>query len=207
MRASTAAPAELKKTVWVWIENRQVMTAAVERGWTTFLFGSKDLGEDWSSSARINPLFIDGPEIFDGENQNVAEISQVSSPRELELVQPDNVEVKNIVIDFRGGWQVTGRGENPPPEFHSLALEWPIKWVKKFYSILILWLHCGFKGSTPGHANSKITMRCQQHNRRKVSKCLPGMCAGGCSWGSFIGVMLVGSSTWIASQKEAAKAQ
>ena len=52
-----------------------------------------------------------------------------------------------------------GRGENPPPEFHSLALEWPIKWVKKFYSILILWLHCGFKGSTPGHANSKITLR------------------------------------------------
>jgi len=106
MRASTAAPAELKKTVWVWTENRQVMKAAVERGWSTFLFGSKDLGEDWSSTARINPLFIDGPEIFDGENQKVAEISQVSSPRELELVQPDNVEVKNIVIDFRGGWQV-----------------------------------------------------------------------------------------------------
>ncbi|KAG2543129.1 3-dehydroquinate synthase homolog isoform X3 [Panicum virgatum] len=106
MRASTAAPVELKKTVWVWTENRQVMKAAVERGWSTFLFGSKDLGEDWSSTARINPLFIDGPEIFDGENQKVAEISQVSSPRELELVQPDNVEVKNIVIDFRGGWQV-----------------------------------------------------------------------------------------------------
>ncbi|RLN39085.1 hypothetical protein C2845_PM01G04390 [Panicum miliaceum] len=59
-----------------------------------------------TATARINPLFIDGPEIFNGENQKVAEISQVSSPRELELVQPDNVEVKNIVIDFRGGWQV-----------------------------------------------------------------------------------------------------
>ncbi|OEL29419.1 3-dehydroquinate synthase, partial [Dichanthelium oligosanthes] len=118
MRASsTATPAELKKTVWVWTENRQVMTAAVERGWSTFLFGSKDLSKDWSSrdsvcsfgfsaTARINPLFIDGPEIFDGENQKVAVISQVSSPRELELVQPDNVEAENIVIDFRGGWQV-----------------------------------------------------------------------------------------------------
>ncbi|CAN6313902.1 unnamed protein product [Urochloa humidicola] len=106
MRASAAAPAELKKTVWVWTENRQVMTAAVERGWSTFLFGSKDLGKDWSSTARINPLFIDGPEIFDGENQKVAVISQVASPRELELVQPDNVEAENIVIDFRGGWQV-----------------------------------------------------------------------------------------------------
>ncbi|CAL4912796.1 unnamed protein product [Urochloa decumbens] len=106
MRASAAAPAELKKTVWVWTENRQVMTAAVERGWSTFLFGSKDLGKDWSSTARINPLFIDGPEIFDSENQKVAVISQVASPKELELVQPDNVEAENFVIDFRGGWQV-----------------------------------------------------------------------------------------------------
>ncbi|KAF0909885.1 hypothetical protein E2562_000196, partial [Oryza meyeriana var. granulata] len=86
--------------------NRQVMTAAVERGWSTFLFGSKDLGKDWSSTARINPLFIDGLEIFDEQNQKVVVISEVSSPRELELIQLDNVEVENIVIDFRGGWQV-----------------------------------------------------------------------------------------------------
>ncbi|WVZ55618.1 hypothetical protein U9M48_006256 [Paspalum notatum var. saurae] len=101
-----AAAAELNKTVWVWTESRQVMTAAVERGWSTFLFGSKDLGKDWSSTARIDPLFIDGPAIFDGQNQKVAVISQVSSPGELQLVQPDNVEADNIVIDFRGGWQV-----------------------------------------------------------------------------------------------------
>jgi len=150
MRASTAAPAELKKTVWVWTENRQVMKAAVERGWSTFLFGSKDLGEDWSSTARINPLFIDGPEIFDGENQKVAEISQVSSPRELELVQPDNVEVKNIVIDFRGGWQVTGRGENPPPEFSfHPALKWPIRMFQYILQQVHLVLHCGIKNRAP----------------------------------------------------------
>lgn len=107
MRASAAAaPAEPKKTVWVWTESRQVMTAAVERGWSTFLFGSKDLGKDWSSTARINALFIDGPGIFDEENQKVAVISQVSSPGELDLVQPDDAEAENIVIDFRGGWQV-----------------------------------------------------------------------------------------------------
>jgi hypothetical protein len=64
MRASAAAPVELKKTVWVWTENRQVMTAAVERGWSTFLFGSKDLGEDWSCqnhsflSFKLIKLFI-----------------------------------------------------------------------------------------------------------------------------------------------------
>ncbi|GJN30415.1 hypothetical protein PR202_gb18720 [Eleusine coracana subsp. coracana] len=146
--AAAAAPAESKKTVWLWTENRQVMTTAVERGWTTFLFGSRDLGKDWScennvfpsfgsvqldemsvfdgpkpyeidsgdplltvfnwfpATARINPLFIDGLDIFDGENKKVAAISQVSSPRELELIQPDNIEAKNVVIDFRGGWQV-----------------------------------------------------------------------------------------------------
>jgi hypothetical protein len=58
------------------------------------------------ATARINPLFIDGLDILDGECKKVAAISQVSSPTELELVQPDNVEAENIVIDFRGGWQV-----------------------------------------------------------------------------------------------------
>jgi hypothetical protein len=61
---------------------------------------------DFSATARINALFIDGPGIFDEENQKVAVISQVSSPGELDLVQPDNAEAENIVIDFRGGWQV-----------------------------------------------------------------------------------------------------
>uniref|UniRef100_A0A0E0CVU1 Uncharacterized protein n=1 Tax=Oryza meridionalis TaxID=40149 RepID=A0A0E0CVU1_9ORYZ len=110
MCASSASPSESKKTVWVWTTNRQVMTAAVERGWSTFLFGSKDLGKDWSSTARINPLFIDGLEIFDEKKQKIAVISEVSSPGELELIQPDNVEVENIVIDFRGGWQALEQG-------------------------------------------------------------------------------------------------
>lgn len=106
MCAAPAAPGESKKTVWVWTENRQVMTAAVERGWNTFLFGSKDVGKDWSSTARIHPLFIDGLEIFDEGNQKVATISEISSPSELQLIQPDNVEVQNTVIHFRGDWQV-----------------------------------------------------------------------------------------------------
>ncbi|KAM0931945.1 hypothetical protein ACQ4PT_000027 [Festuca glaucescens] len=106
MCASPAASAELKKTVWVWTENRQVMTAAVERGWSTFLFGSKELSEDWSSTARIHPLFIDGLEILDEGNQKVAAISVISSPSELQLIQPENMELQNTVIDFQGDWQV-----------------------------------------------------------------------------------------------------
>jgi hypothetical protein len=59
--AAAAAPAEPKKTVWVWTESRQVMTAAVERGWSTFLFGSKDLGKDWScQNSEQFPLFHAG---------------------------------------------------------------------------------------------------------------------------------------------------
>ena len=44
--ATTASPAEVKKTDWVWAESRQVMTAGTERGWSTFHFGSSDVGKD-----------------------------------------------------------------------------------------------------------------------------------------------------------------
>lgn len=39
------------KRVWIWTENKQVMTAAVERGWNTFVFLSENqqLAKDWSS--------------------------------------------------------------------------------------------------------------------------------------------------------------
>jgi len=38
------------KKVWIWTENKQVMTAAVERGWNTFIFSSNlpHLANDWS---------------------------------------------------------------------------------------------------------------------------------------------------------------
>lgn len=60
-----------------------------------------------AATARIHPLFIDGLEIFDEGNQKVATISEISSPSELQLIQPDNVEVQNTVIHFRGDWQVS----------------------------------------------------------------------------------------------------
>jgi hypothetical protein len=38
------------KKVWIWTKNKQVMTAAVERGWNTFIFPSNlpQLANDWS---------------------------------------------------------------------------------------------------------------------------------------------------------------
>lgn len=39
------------KTVWIWTSNKEVMTAAVGVGWTTFVFtpDTKDLADDWTS--------------------------------------------------------------------------------------------------------------------------------------------------------------
>lgn len=53
MTCSVAADGNRRsKLVWVWTESRQVMTAAVERGWNTFLFRSEprsnDLANEWS---------------------------------------------------------------------------------------------------------------------------------------------------------------
>ena len=59
-----------------------------------------------AATARIHPLFIDGLEILDEGNQKVAAISVISSPSELQLIQPENMEVQNTVIDFQGDWQV-----------------------------------------------------------------------------------------------------
>lgn len=44
------------KKVWIWTNNKQVMTAAVERGWNTFVFSShhRQLAHDWSCQS---PLF------------------------------------------------------------------------------------------------------------------------------------------------------
>jgi hypothetical protein len=40
------------KTVWVWTSNKEVMTAAVGVGWTTFVLtpDTKDLADDWTST-------------------------------------------------------------------------------------------------------------------------------------------------------------
>ncbi|CAD5177858.1 unnamed protein product [Musa acuminata subsp. malaccensis] len=111
MTCSVAADGNRRsKLVWVWTESRQVMTAAVERGWNTFLFRSEsrsnDLANEWSSIALITPLFIDGKQLFDGQSRKIASFYEVSSPQELELFQPNTEEVDNVVINFQNEWQV-----------------------------------------------------------------------------------------------------
>ncbi|KAK1359553.1 3-dehydroquinate synthase, prokaryotic-type [Heracleum sosnowskyi] len=93
-----------KKQVWVWTENQQVMTTAVERGWTTFLFSSPHLATNWSSIARINPLFLKDGDIYDVDDQIVVTVSLNSTPEELSQFQPTDEQPDNIIVNLLD-WQ------------------------------------------------------------------------------------------------------
>ncbi|KAK6266900.1 hypothetical protein QUC31_017737 [Theobroma cacao] len=98
---------EQSKRVWIWTENSQVMTAAVERGWNTFIFSSQNQGlvNEWSSIAFIDPLIIKEGGIFDSAGKRVATIFEVSTPADLKKVQSEDEHTGNVVIDLLD-WQV-----------------------------------------------------------------------------------------------------
>ncbi|GKV08686.1 hypothetical protein SLEP1_g20285 [Rubroshorea leprosula] len=112
-------PYEQSKRVWVWTESKQVMTAAVERGWKTFLFTShnQELAHEWSSMAFIDPLFIKEGGVFDGENKRVATVHEISTPEELKKLRPEDQHAANVVIDLQD-WQVIP-AENIVAEFQG----------------------------------------------------------------------------------------
>ncbi|KAH7683574.1 3-dehydroquinate synthase II protein [Dioscorea alata] len=97
------------KLVWIWTECKEVMIASVERGWNTFIFPSesrfRDLATEWSSIALIHPLFIEGSEISNMQNQVVARLCNVCSPEDLLFIQPHE-QTNDLVINFKGEWQV-----------------------------------------------------------------------------------------------------
>lgn len=95
------------KKVWIWTNNKQVMTAAVERGWNTFVFSShhRQLAHDWSSIAVICPLFVSEGEILDEQNKKVAKIFDVLTPEDLEGLRPEDEQAENIVVNLLD-WQV-----------------------------------------------------------------------------------------------------
>jgi hypothetical protein len=53
----------------------------------------------------INPLFIEEGEVLDGENKRVATIFEVSTPQELQQLQPENGQAENVIINLLD-WQV-----------------------------------------------------------------------------------------------------
>ncbi|GMP30518.1 hypothetical protein CsSME_00005150 [Camellia sinensis var. sinensis] len=86
-----------KKLVWIWTQNKHVMTAAVERGWNTFVFPShcRDLANEWSEKG----------ELLDSEHKRVATFSEISSPDQLEQLQPEDEQAENIIVNLLD-WQV-----------------------------------------------------------------------------------------------------
>lgn len=105
--SSSMSPIEASKGVWIWSEDRQVMTAAVERGWSTFIFSphNKELADEWSSIALIRPLFINEDGVFDAEGRLIATVIEVSNPQQLEQLQPSNASVDNVIVDLQD-WQI-----------------------------------------------------------------------------------------------------
>ncbi|XP_050225751.1 uncharacterized protein LOC126675189 isoform X1 [Mercurialis annua] len=104
---SSSMEYEKLKRVWIWTENKQVMTAAVERGWNTFLFCPQfhELAHQWSLTAMINTLFVDDGEILDDENKRVAAMLEISTPEELQQFQPENVQAETVVVNLLD-WQI-----------------------------------------------------------------------------------------------------
>ncbi|XP_038903473.1 3-dehydroquinate synthase homolog [Benincasa hispida] len=104
---SAMSPTEASKGVWIWSECQQVMTAAVERGWSTFIFSphNTELADEWSSIALIHPLFIKENGVFDGEGRLIASVVEVSNPQQLEQLQPANASADIVVVDLQD-WQI-----------------------------------------------------------------------------------------------------
>ncbi|XP_023639314.1 uncharacterized protein LOC17887151 isoform X3 [Capsella rubella] len=91
------------KKVWIWTECKEVMTAAVERGWNTFVFSSdnRKLSDEWSSIALMDTLFIEEKRVTDGTAGNVvASVFEVSTPEELKKLEIEDEQSENIVLDF-----------------------------------------------------------------------------------------------------------
>lgn len=115
MRASCLSNAALspstwdKKLVWIWTENKEVMTAAVERGWNTFIFpkNCRDLAADWSEMVFIRPLFLEEGVVFDNEHRRIAVCCDISSPQQLENLQPldEDEQAETIIVNLLD-WQV-----------------------------------------------------------------------------------------------------
>ncbi|XP_028096454.1 uncharacterized protein LOC114296365 isoform X3 [Camellia sinensis] len=95
--SSSSSMSVSKKLVWIWTQNKHVMTAAVERGWNTFVFPShcRDLANEWSEKG----------ELLDSEHKRVATFSEISSPDQLEQLQPEDEQAENIIVNLLD-WQV-----------------------------------------------------------------------------------------------------
>ncbi|KAA0053750.1 3-dehydroquinate synthase-like protein [Cucumis melo var. makuwa] len=105
--SSPMSPIEESKGVWIWSECQEVMTAAVERGWSTFIFSphNTELAHEWASIAVIHPLFIKEDGVLDGEDRLIASVVEISNPQQLEQLQPARASADIVVVDLQD-WQI-----------------------------------------------------------------------------------------------------
>lgn len=59
----------------------------------------------YTAIALLDPLFIKEGEVFDSGDRRVGSIIEVSTPQELQQLQPADGQAENIVIDLLD-WQV-----------------------------------------------------------------------------------------------------
>ncbi|KAI7742416.1 hypothetical protein M8C21_022897 [Ambrosia artemisiifolia] len=90
-----------KKEVWIWTENKQLL---------------KEAGTLSSSLIFIETLLLIGL-VFDEEDQLVATVSEISSPEQLEKLQPVDECADNVIVDLLD-WQVIP-AENIVAAFHG----------------------------------------------------------------------------------------
>ncbi|KAG6543502.1 hypothetical protein Mapa_015172 [Marchantia paleacea] len=104
---SARRPTKLEKKVWVWTQNKEVMTASVERGWNTFVFTpeTENLADSWQSLSKIRTLFLRDEVIKDSEGNAVALLGQVSSGLAQDDVQA-LVGQAEIVVMSAVDWQI-----------------------------------------------------------------------------------------------------
>eukprot|EP00854_Cymbomonas_tetramitiformis_P022617 gene22617-27298_t len=114
--AGVAAPAE--KVVWIQTTNKQVLTAAVEAGFDTFVFPNEEEEDlqrmkEWSALARIRPRrllerSVDGQQVFDIVDENErwhGSWSLVDSAEAAEATASMSTGEGHVVMDARD-WQI-----------------------------------------------------------------------------------------------------
>lgn len=59
-----------------------------------------------AANAFVCPLFVEGGEVFDSDHKRIAIFSDISSPQQLEKLQPSN-DLADIIVVNLLDWQVS----------------------------------------------------------------------------------------------------
>ncbi|KAL2650058.1 hypothetical protein R1flu_018186 [Riccia fluitans] len=101
------ASVKLDKKVWVRTQNKEVMTASVERGWNTFVFTpeTESLVTSWQALSRIRPVILRDEVFTDLEGNAVALLGQVTSGLGQENVKALVGQSETVVMSALD-WQI-----------------------------------------------------------------------------------------------------